>query len=143
MALDPVTAVLDIGTKLIERLWPDPTAQNDAKLKLLELQQNGQLAQLTAETELAKGQNEVNKVEAASSNLFVAGWRPHIGWVCGISLSCNFFVFPFFAWVAALMGHPVEFPKLDSGELMSVVMGMLGLAGMRSYEKKNGIDAGH
>ena len=81
MALDPISAVLDIGGKLIDRLWPDPLQAANAKLELLKMQQNGDLAQMVAQT-------DINKVEAASSSLFIAGWRPFIGWGCGFCGPC-------------------------------------------------------
>jgi hypothetical protein len=73
MAIDPVTAILDIGGKVIDRLWPDPVQAAQAKLELIKLQQSGDLAQIA-------GQLEINKVEAASSNPFTSGWRPFVGW---------------------------------------------------------------
>ena len=76
MALDPISAALDIGGKLIDRLWPDPTQAAAAKLELLKMQQEGDLAVMVAQT-------DINKIEAGSSSLFVAGWRPFVGWVCG------------------------------------------------------------
>jgi len=72
MSLDPVTALLDIGGKVIDRLWPDPTQAANAKLELFKLQQSGELAQIA-------GQLEINKVEAANPSVFVSGWRPFVG----------------------------------------------------------------
>ena len=86
MALDPLTAVLDIGGKIIDKLWPNPADREAAKFKLFELQQSGELAVLAAETDLAKAQIAVNEAEAKSASLFTAGWRPAIGWTCGVSL---------------------------------------------------------
>ena len=76
MAFDPVSAAFDFGGKLIDRLWPDPAQRDAAKLKLMELQQSGALAQLAAETELSKGAADIVKTEAASSNFLTASWRP-------------------------------------------------------------------
>ena len=76
MAFDPVSAAFDVGGKLIDRLWPDPAQRDAAKLKLMELQQSGALAQLAAETELSKGAADIVKTEAASSNFLTASWRP-------------------------------------------------------------------
>lgn len=135
MAIDPVTAVLDIGGKLIDRLWPDASQAAAAKLKLIEMQQNGELAQLAAETDLAKGQLEINKIEAASNRLFVAGARPFFMWVCGVAFAYHFVVQPLLAFVLAAVGHPVTLPNFDMGTLMTVAMGMLGLGGMRTFEK--------
>lgn len=76
MSFDPVSAAFDVGGKLIDRLWPDPAQRDAAKLKLMELQQSGALAQLAAETELAKGAADIVKTEAASGNFLTASWRP-------------------------------------------------------------------
>lgn len=135
MAIDPISAVLDIGGKLIDRLWPDATQRDAAKLELLKMQQNGELAQLASETELAKGQLEVNQAEAGSSNLFVAGWRPWIGWVCGVAFSYHFVVQPLLAFILAATGHPVTLPTFNMDALYTVLLGMLGLGSMRTFEK--------
>ena len=74
MSLDPISAALDLGNTLISRIFPDPAQADAAKLELLKLQQSGDLAQMTAQT-------DINKVEAANTSLFVSGWRPAIGWV--------------------------------------------------------------
>ena len=89
--------------------------------------------------ELAKGQLEVNKVEAAHKSLFVAGWRPAIGWICGLGMASNFILIPMANFVLALTGSAVVVPLLDTGEMMPVLMGMLGLGAMRTYEKKEGV----
>lgn len=135
MAIDPISAVLDIGGKLIDRLWPDATQAAEAKLELLKMQQTGELAQLAAETELAKGQLEVNQAEAGSSNLFVAGWRPWIGWVCGVAFSYHFVVQPLLAFILAATGYPVTLPTFNMDALYTVLLGMLGLGSMRTFEK--------
>ena len=77
MALDPVTAVLDIGGKLIDRLWPDPAQQDAAKLELMKMQMSGELQTMANDTVIAKAQTDVNAVEAASNNLFVSGAAHH------------------------------------------------------------------
>jgi len=89
--------------------------------------------------ELAKGQLEVNKVEAAHKSLFVAGWRPAIGWICGLGMASNFILIPMANFVLALTGSAIVVPLLDTGEMMPVLMGMLGLGAMRTYEKKQGV----
>jgi hypothetical protein len=85
-----------------------------------------------------QGQLDTNKMEAASPKMFVAGWRPFIGWICGSGLGIQFIVNPIFTWIAALAKHPVQFPSLDLGTLMTLLFGMLGLGAMRTYEKTNG-----
>jgi hypothetical protein len=128
MALDPLTAAMDIGGKLIDHFFPDAEKQAAARLELLKLQQSGALATMVAQT-------DTNKVEAASTNMFVAGWRPAIGWICGLGLLSQFVIGPFATWGAALCGKILIFPSLDMGTLLTLLMGMLGLGGMRTYEK--------
>ena len=128
MALDPVTALFEVGSKVLDRVLPDPAQQTAAKLELMKLQQNGELAQIT-------GQMEINKVEAASSSLFVSGWRPSVGWVCSAGFAVQFIVGPLAEWGAALAGHPVKFPQMDTGTMMPLLLGMLGLGGLRTAEK--------
>jgi hypothetical protein len=82
MSLDPITAILSIGSKVIDRVWPDPTQAAAAKLELFKLQQSGELQQIM-------GQLEINKVEAGNASVFVSGWRPFIGWMCGAACAWN------------------------------------------------------
>ena len=82
--------------------------------------------------ELAKGQLEVNKVEAAHHSIFVSGWRPCIGWVCAVGLLYN-------TILSNILGIWVEVPEIDTTLLVPVMMGMLGLGAMRSYEKVQGV----
>ena len=89
--------------------------------------------------ELAKGQMEINKTEAAHKSLFVAGWRPAVGWTCCLGMASNFLVIPMANFVLALSGSTIVVPLLDTGEMMPVLMGMLGLGAMRTYEKKSGV----
>lgn len=138
MSFDPISAAMDLGGKLIERLIPDPAAKAQAALELLRLQQSGELAQLTADTDLAKGQLAVNQAEAGNPSVFVSGWRPFIGWVCGSGLAYQFVFSPLLTWAAALVGHPVATPTLDMSTLLTLLLGMLGLGGMRTMEKLNG-----
>jgi hypothetical protein len=85
--------------------------------------------------DLMKAQIEVNKVEAASSNLFVSGWRPFIGWTCGLGMFGNFITIPFSNFVLALAGMDIVIPLVPLETMMPVLMGMLGLGAMRSFEK--------
>ncbi len=143
MALDPVTAVLDIGGKLIDHFFPNAAEADAAKLKLLELQQKGELSAMT-------GQLEINKVEAASSSLFVAGWRPFVGWMCGVSLGLVYipkalFLSCFWAYQAYATIHAggqvlPPFPDLGVTDLLGLLGAMLGMGGMRSFEKLKEVD---
>jgi|TARA_R110000796_G_scaffold167330_1_gene284276 hypothetical protein len=85
-------------------------------------------------------QIEVNKAEAASGSVFKGGWRPFIGWVCGVAFAYHFVIQPFIVFVVAAAGITIpDLPSFDMGSLMTVMMGMLGLGGLRSYEKKQGL----
>ena len=85
--------------------------------------------------ELMKGQLEVNKTEAAHSSIFVSGWRPFIGWTCGLGMFGNFITIPFSNFVLALAGMDIVIPLVPLETMMPVLMGMLGLGAMRSFEK--------
>ena len=131
MSLDPVTALLDIGGKVIDRIWPDPTQAAQAKLELFKLQQSGDLA-------IIAGQLEINKVEAGSTNWFVAGARPFILWGCGVAMLYAALFEPLLRFVATVVfNYNGPFPVLDSSLTTQVLLGLLGLAGMRTAEKLN------
>ena len=132
MSLDPVTALLDIGGKVIDRIWPDPTQAANAKFELFKLQQSGELATIA-------GQLKINEVEAANPNVFVSGWRPFVGWVCGFGLVYSFIGQPLLAW-GSVNWHFAIPPVLDLGSLLTILGGMLGLSGLRTFEKLNGVD---
>jgi hypothetical protein len=89
--------------------------------------------------ELAKGQLEVNKVEAAHKNMFVAGWRPAVGWVCVAGMAGNFIIIPMTNFGLALANSTVAIPLIALSEMMPVLMGMLGLGAMRTVEKAKGV----
>jgi hypothetical protein len=121
-----------VGSQLITRLFPDPAQAAAANLELTKMQMSGELAQIT-------GQLDINKVEAASTSVFVSGWRPFVGWVCGIGLGYVAIVEPIARFIATMVGYTGNFPVIDTTITMQVLMGMLGLAGMRSFDKKNGV----
>lgn len=122
-------AILGIGGKLIDKLIPDPAAQDAARLELLKLQQSGELAAITAQT-------EINKAEASNPSVFVSGWRPAIGWVCALAMGYQYLARPLMvAFMPALV-----FPGLDDN-LWQLMMGMLGLGGLRTFEKTQGVAA--
>jgi len=85
--------------------------------------------------EIAKGQMAINQVEAASSNLMVSGWRPFIGWTCGLGMFGNFITIPFSNFVLALLELDIVIPLVPLDTMMPVLMGMLGLGAMRTFEK--------
>ena len=131
---DAVTA----GLQIIDKFIPDPKAKADAIFKLKTLEQQGDMASLNAFVTEMTGQVEINKIEAASSNLFKSGWRPFIGWVCGSAFAYKFIVQPFLLFLAALGQINIDIsilPVLEWQELSAVLMGMLGLGSMRSFDR--------
>jgi hypothetical protein len=139
MAFDPLSAGFEFAGKVIDKIFPNPEQAAEAKLRLAELNANGELAKLTAETELAKGQQSINLEEAKNANIFVSGWRPFIGWVCGCAFAYHFVLQPLLAFLFALGGHDVKLPAFDMNALFTVLMGLLGLGGYRTYEKIKGV----
>lgn len=136
-------AAIPLVGKVIDRVFPDPATQAEAKLKLFELQQSGELAALEAETRLALGQLEVNKAEASSGSVFVSGWRPAVGWICAGGVAWNYVVHPLMIWIAFLWGVDVSTaPELDIGDLLVLLGGMLGLGALRTGEKMRGVARG-
>jgi len=132
----PLTALLGIGSQLIDKLIPDPAAKAQAQLELAKMAQTGELAQLAAETDLAKAQLEVNAAEASSGNAYASSWRPTVGYVCVAGLFYTFLLQPLLPWFAAVFGLVVPpLPSLDTNVLMTLLLGMLGIGGMRSFDK--------
>jgi len=136
-----LSGIFDIGKNLIDRFFPDPAQKAAAQLELLKMQQNGDLAQLAAETDLAKLQVQVNLEEAKSANWFVAGWRPFIGWTCGCGLAYVSIVEPLARFAAQVWFHYTgAFPVIDTTITMQVLLGMLGLAAARTVEKVKNVE---
>ena len=136
-----LSGLFDLGKGLIDRLFPDPAAKAAAQLELLKMQQAGDLAQLAADTDLAKLQIQTNIAEAAG-NWFTAGWRPCIGWVCGAGLAYASLIEPFARFIAKVgFDYTGEFPVISTDLTMQILMGMLGLGAMRSIEKVNGAES--
>lgn len=128
-------AIIPIIGNLLDKFFPDPAVAADAKLKLMVMAQNGELAQLDADLKLATGQIEVNKVEASNLSLFVSGWRPAIGWICGAAFAFKFVLGPSVVVLMAMVGHPIVLPEFDFTEMSTILLGMLGLGGLRTVEK--------
>ena len=131
-----ISGLFSAAQSLIERFFPDPEKKAAAQLELLKMQQNGELAQLASETDLAKLQIHTIVEEAKSTNWFVAGWRPGIGWVCGAGLAYAALIEPFARFIAKVwFGYTGEFPVISTDLTLQILMGMLGLGAMRSVEK--------
>ena len=124
--VDPVSNILD---KVVE--------DKDQKARLAH--EIATMAERHAQ-ELAKGQIDINKEEAKSRNIFIAGWRPFVGWTCGLALFWHFLGLPVTLFITGWFNlqHP-PLPEFDMNSLMTVLLGMLGLGGMRSFEKFKGL----
>jgi hypothetical protein len=131
-------AALPVITSIIDKIFPDKDKADLAKLELFRLQQSGELALLAAEAEIVKGQLEINTEEAKSASLFVAGWRPAVGWLCVAGLTYNFVLQPLLTWVSRIYDFDAP-PQLDIEDLIMLLLGMLGLGGLRSFEKVKGV----
>jgi len=130
--MDSITLLLGLGNKVIDRVFPDETQAKQAKLELFKLKQSGELTQLLK-------QLEINHAEVANASVFVSGARPFIMWICGIGLAIQFLLAPLVTWGALLFHINLVLPSLDSGTLLTLLFGMLGLGGMRTVEKLNGV----
>ncbi len=127
--------LLDGILKVVDKIIPDPAAKAEAQLKLLQLQQTGELAELTADTDLAKGQMAINQEEAKSDNLFVSGWRPAVGWVCVAAFAAKYIGGPALFVLSQYFGITLVLPPIDMTEMLPILVGMLGLGTLRSMDK--------
>jgi hypothetical protein len=127
-----VTALLPALGTLIDRLIPDRAAAERAKAEMEQ-----QL--VTAANQAALAQVEVNKIEAAHSSVFVAGWRPSIGWVCAAGLAWAFVLAPIASWALVVLGVKAELPAIHTDYLLELVLAMLGIGGLRTFEKLRGV----
>lgn len=137
-------AFLPLIGQVLDRVLPDPTAAADAKLKLLQLADSADARELDAVTKLALGQLDINKEEAKSQSLFVAGWRPAIGWVCATALFCYYVPYilvatVLWAWQVYETGILLPRPDLGIADLIGLVMTLLGMAAFRTKERLSGV----
>jgi hypothetical protein len=114
-------AVADLASSMIDRFFPNKTEQEKA--------------QMAAALTIIQGQLDTNKVEAASTSLFVSGWRPFIGWACGLACVWNWMGLPVGLFLANLFGYPMQMSPADLTEMMPILIGMLGLGTLRTVEK--------
>jgi len=134
-------SIADLLKTGINKIWPDKTEIEKAKLA-------ADMAQVMGVVDLAKGQLAINEEEAKSTNWFVAGWRPFIGWVCGTGLLYDFVARPvingLITAILTVLGHTTDivfFVALDTNVLVSCLGGLLGLGGLRTVEKVTGSEA--
>lgn len=131
--------LFDIAGKVFDKIFPDPKQAAEAKLKMFELQQAGELKVLEAETALATGQMKINEIEAGSESFFKSGWRPAVGWICVFGLFYQFVFLPFATFFLALYEIRAVMPAMDLNTLMTLLFGLLGLGGYRTIEKFKGL----
>jgi hypothetical protein len=127
-----VTALVPALGTLVDRLIPDRAAAEKAKADV-------EAALVKASNEAALAQVEVNKIEAGHSSVFVAGWRPAIGWVCAAGLAWAFVVAPVASWALLVLGIKAELPAIQFDHLFELVLAMLGIGGLRTFEKMRGV----
>ena len=133
MALDPFTAGFDLIKTGLDKFFPD--ADTELKGKLAEA-----ASQINNDYQLQLAQLDINKAEASSSSLFVSGWRPAIGWICGFSLCYAAILEPIARFTASVIfAYVGTFPIIDTEITLQILMGLLGLAGMRTFEKHKGV----
>jgi len=141
-----ISGLFSAAQSLIERFFPDPEKKAAAQLELLKMQQNGDLAQLAAETDLAKLQIQTNVEEAKHANIFVSGWRPAVGWTCAAAFAYSYVLLPFAQFLVFTFGTSEMVsqlklaPKLELSEMLPVLFGMLGLGGLRTVEKVKNVE---
>lgn len=136
MPFDPITAISQVANTVLDRVLPNKAANDAAKMELAKIQLDGELATYS-------DQIKVDLAEAASSSVWVSGWRPYVGWVCGTGLAYQFVVRPLFTFAAGLWGSHTVAPELEMGSMMELLAGMLGFGAMRTVEKIQGVQTGH
>jgi len=120
-------SVADLASNVINKIWPDKTEEEKQ--------------QLATAMAVVQGQLDANKTEAASASLFVSGWRPAVGWVCVLAFGWNMIGLSIAKVVLGLINHPLQIAPADLSEMMPILIGMLGLGGLRTVEKINGVAA--
>jgi hypothetical protein len=122
----------NFATTVVNKLFPDKTQSEKDKLA-------AQMQLETQEYNLVQGQLEINKIEAAHSSVFVSGWRPFIGWVCGVTFAANYLIVPIVIDpLFRVLGQP-SIPMIPVGEIIPVLVALLGLSGYRTYERLKGV----
>ena len=123
--------IFEIGKTLIDRFVPDPEKKAAAELEMLKMAADGELKQVIA-------QLEINAKEAAHPSVFVAGWRPFFGWAGGAGFVYATVLQPMLVWYGSARGWPTP-PDINIDLLWVVITGMLGIGGLRTFEKRTGV----
>ena len=130
---DPITnSVVGIAGSVLNKFVADKNLKMQLEHELKTQLQTANLAQI-----------EVNKIEAASTSWFVAGWRPSVGWVCSLAMLYHFIIAPLIQYLLTIFGVQAALPEFDFSQLSTILMAMLGMAGLRTYEKKEKVTKGN
>jgi hypothetical protein len=127
-----IDTIIEVGAKILDRVIPDTNARESAKAELIKAAQSNDF-------QLAMGQLEINKVEASNPSLFVSGWRPFVGWTCSASFALHFVIFPILNFIIVGLGYKEIVISFDMTTLMTTLGGLLGIGGLRTYEKIKGV----
>jgi hypothetical protein len=127
MDITGVGAVADLAKSVVDRIWPDKTEEEKM--------------QIASAMAVVQGQLDANKAEAANPSMFVSGWRPAVGWVCVLAFGWNMIGLSAAKVVLGLINHPLQISPADLSEMLPILIGMLGLGGLRTVEKINGVAA--
>jgi len=123
----------------VGQLAKDTAEVIDRFVETKEEKEAAALLRMKIQQEPDRWQAEINKIEASHRSVFIAGWRPFIGWICGFGLGMHFIVFPLLEWATALFGTKVAAPVVEWQVLMTLVLSLLGLGATRTYEKSKGL----
>jgi len=126
-----LSPLFELGNSIISRLFPDPAQKAAAEFELLKLTQDGDLQKILA-------QLAINAKEAESSSIFVAGWRPYVGWICGTGLLYATILHNLLEWLSAAKGWPMP-PAVDTDVLLYVLGALLGIGTLRTVDKIKGV----
>ena len=127
-----IDTIIEVGAKILDRVIPDTNARESAKAELIKAAQSNDF-------QLAMGQLEINKVEASNPSLFVSGWRPFVGWTCSASFALHFVIFPILNFIIVGLGYKEIVISFDMTTLVTTLGGLLGIGGLRTYEKIKGV----
>ena len=125
-------AIIEIGARLLDKIIPDKDAREKAQAELIRAAQD-------QDFQLTLAQLEINKREAENASLYVSGWRPNIGWTCGVAFQLHFVVFPIINFILVALGQKEVNISFDMTTLLTVLGGLLGIGGLRTYEKIKGV----
>lgn len=134
--------IISEGLKIVNKFIKDPEAQAQAQIEMMKIAQQDKFKEIDATLQTAQMQANINQVEAAHANVWVAGWRPFIGWICGFSLALQFLIFPLAYWGGMIAGITISWPSLPTELIWSMLAGMLGIGAQVSYEKVKGVVKG-